>query len=84
MCIRDRSEVWHAAEHLQEKLDLEAAIITLDKDGMAMKNRDGRAKHFPTRPRHVYDITGAGDMVMSVLGLALAAGFDYEPAIRCV
>src|SRR5439155_15688672 len=56
--------------------------ITLDKDGMALKHRDGRAKHFPTRPRHVYDITGAGDMVMSVLGMALAAGADYEPAIQ--
>jgi D-beta-D-heptose 7-phosphate kinase/D-beta-D-heptose 1-phosphate adenosyltransferase len=67
---------------LQEKLDLEAAVITLDKDGMAMKHRDGRAKHFPTRPRHVYDITGAGDMVMSVLGIALASGADFEQAIQ--
>src|SRR5262249_41539519 len=30
----------------------------------------------------VYDITGAGDMVLSVLGMALAAGADYEPAVR--
>jgi D-beta-D-heptose 7-phosphate kinase/D-beta-D-heptose 1-phosphate adenosyltransferase len=37
---------------------------------------------FPTRPRQVYDITGAGDMVLAVLGMALAAGADYEPAIR--
>src|SRR5262249_55505156 len=37
---------------------------------------------FPTRPRQVYDITGAGDMVLSVLGMALAAGADYDPAIR--
>lgn len=80
--LSDMNEVWHAATHLQETLDLEAAIITLDKDGMALKHRDGRAKHFPTRPRHVYDITGAGDMVMCVLGLALAAGADYEQAIQ--
>ncbi len=80
--LADMSEVWHAASHLQEKLDLEAAVITLDKDGMALKHRDGRAQHFPTRPRHVYDITGAGDMVMSVLGLALAAGADYDQAIQ--
>ena len=80
--LNDMSEVWHAAANLQEKLDLEAAIITLDKDGMAIKHRDGRAKHFPTRPRQVYDITGAGDMVMSVLGLALASGADYEQAIQ--
>lgn len=70
------------AVQLQEQLDLEAAIITLDKDGMALVHRDGRRKVFPTRPRHVYDITGAGDMVMSMLGMALAAGADYDPAIR--
>jgi len=80
--LNDMNAVWESANSLQEKLDLEAAIITLDKDGMALKHRDGRAKHFPTRPRHVYDITGAGDMVMSVLGLALAAGADYEQAIQ--
>ena len=49
---------------------------------MALAHRDGRRQVFPTRPRQVYDITGAGDMVMSVLGMALAAGADYEPAIR--
>jgi D-beta-D-heptose 7-phosphate kinase / D-beta-D-heptose 1-phosphate adenosyltransferase len=79
--LATRAEVIEAATHLQEELDLEAAIITLDKDGMAMKHRDGRMQFFPTRPRQVYDITGAGDMVMSVLGLALAAGADYEHAI---
>lgn len=70
-----------AATNLREKLDLEAAIVTLDKDGMVLRHRDGRAAHFPTRPRHVYDITGAGDMVMAALGMALASGADYEQAI---
>lgn len=70
-----------AAAQLRSQLDLEAAIVTLDKDGMALVHRDGRHGLFPTRPRHVYDITGAGDMVLSVLGMALAAGADYESAI---
>src|SRR5439155_21334653 len=64
------------------ELNMEAAVITLDKDGMALAHRDGRRQLFPTRPRQVYDITGAGDMVLSVLGMALATGADYEPAIR--
>lgn len=80
--LDSQPEIIGAATHLQEKLDLEAAIITLDKDGMALKHRDGRMRFLPTRPRQVYDITGAGDMVMSVLGMALAAGADYEPAIQ--
>ncbi|MCI0381074.1 MAG: D-glycero-beta-D-manno-heptose 1-phosphate adenylyltransferase [Gemmataceae bacterium] len=78
--LGDWHEIQKAANHLCEKLDLDAAIITLDKDGMYLSQRDGRLKHLPTRPRQVYDITGAGDMVMSVLGMALAAGADYEAA----
>jgi D-beta-D-heptose 7-phosphate kinase/D-beta-D-heptose 1-phosphate adenosyltransferase len=71
-----------AAEQLRDTLDLEVAIVTLDKDGMALAGRDGLRAVFPTRPRQVYDITGAGDMVLSVLGLALASGAAYEAAIR--
>jgi D-beta-D-heptose 7-phosphate kinase/D-beta-D-heptose 1-phosphate adenosyltransferase len=80
--LHTSQEALEAAGQLQKQLDLEAAIITLDKDGMALVHRDGRRQLFGTRPRHVYDITGAGDMVMSVLGMALAAGADYDPAIR--
>jgi D-beta-D-heptose 7-phosphate kinase/D-beta-D-heptose 1-phosphate adenosyltransferase len=75
-------EVMQAAAELRAQLALEAAIITLDKEGMALAHQDGRQQIFPTRPRQVYDITGAGDMVLSVLGMALAAGADYDPAIR--
>jgi D-beta-D-heptose 7-phosphate kinase/D-beta-D-heptose 1-phosphate adenosyltransferase len=71
-----------AATRLREQLDLEAAIVTLDKEGMALCGPDGRCEHYPTRPRQVYDITGAGDMVLAVLGMALAAGADYGAAIR--
>jgi D-beta-D-heptose 7-phosphate kinase/D-beta-D-heptose 1-phosphate adenosyltransferase len=71
-----------AADRLREQFDLEAAVVTLDKEGMALSHADGRRALFPTRPRQVYDITGAGDMVLAVLGMALAGGADYEAAIR--
>jgi D-beta-D-heptose 7-phosphate kinase/D-beta-D-heptose 1-phosphate adenosyltransferase len=71
-----------AGARLREELGMEAAIVTLDKDGMALVHGDGRRLVFPTRPRQVYDITGAGDMVLAVLGMALAAGADYDLAIR--
>src|SRR5439155_17525177 len=80
--IHSSEEALEAAAQLQKQLEMEAAIITLDKDGMALVHGDGRRQLFPTRPRQVYDITGAGDMVMSVLGIALAAGADYDQAIR--
>jgi D-beta-D-heptose 7-phosphate kinase/D-beta-D-heptose 1-phosphate adenosyltransferase len=79
--LQGTAQVLEAGGQLQEQLDLEAAVITLDKDGMALAHRDGRRQVFPTRPRQVYDITGAGDMVLSVLAMALAAGADYDAAI---
>jgi D-beta-D-heptose 7-phosphate kinase/D-beta-D-heptose 1-phosphate adenosyltransferase len=80
--IRTTDDALASAEQLRDALGLEAGIVTLDKDGMALAHGDGRRAIFPTRPRAVYDITGAGDMVMATLGLALAAGADYDPAIR--
>ena len=81
MSIGNSSEALEAGEVLRQKLNAEAVIITLDKEGMALSHADGRRRLFPTRSRQVYDITGAGDMVLSVIGLAIAAGADYEAAI---
>jgi D-beta-D-heptose 7-phosphate kinase/D-beta-D-heptose 1-phosphate adenosyltransferase len=76
------AQIEAASQQLRTQLNLEAAIITLDKDGMFLDHADGRRILYATRPRQVYDITGAGDMVMSVLGMALAAGADYGAAIQ--
>ena len=59
---------------------MEAILVTLDRDGMALVRADGRSELIPTRPRQVYDITGAGDMVLSIVGLCLAGGADYDEA----
>jgi D-beta-D-heptose 7-phosphate kinase / D-beta-D-heptose 1-phosphate adenosyltransferase len=80
--VQSKPDALCAAEQLRQQYDMEAGIVTLDKDGMALAPRDGKKELFPTRPRQVYDITGAGDMVLCVLGMALAAGADYGDAIR--
>jgi D-beta-D-heptose 7-phosphate kinase/D-beta-D-heptose 1-phosphate adenosyltransferase len=61
---------------------LQSVIVTLDRDGIAWVDREGHARLFPARPRQVCDITGAGDMVLSVLGYMLAAGADTASAIE--
>ena len=61
---------------------LEAAVVTLDREGIAWADRSGRSRLFPIRPRQVFDITGAGDMVLSALGFCLAAGADWPEAIE--
>jgi D-beta-D-heptose 7-phosphate kinase/D-beta-D-heptose 1-phosphate adenosyltransferase len=65
---------------LVRELGMESVLVTLDRDGMALVRADGRSEIVPTRPRQVYDITGAGDMVLSIVGLCLAAGADYDEA----
>jgi D-beta-D-heptose 7-phosphate kinase/D-beta-D-heptose 1-phosphate adenosyltransferase len=61
---------------------LESVVVTLDRDGMAWVDRSGREQWFPARARQVCDITGAGDMVLAVLGYLLAAGADATSAIE--
>ncbi len=80
--ITNPAQALDAGEALRQNLAAEAVVVTLDKEGMALAHGDGRRLLFPTRSRQVYDITGAGDMVLSVIGLALAAGADYEDAIK--
>ena len=61
---------------------IESVIVTLDRDGMAWVDRSGPGRLFPARQRQVCDITGAGDMVLSVLGYMMAAGADPATAIE--
>ena len=70
-----------AAEHLLRELKLHAVVITLDKEGAYLKTKDVSGL-VPTRPRSVYDVTGAGDMVLAMLAMALAAGCEYETAVK--
>ena len=69
-----------AAEWLLEHLLLDAAAITLDKDGVYLASRDGRRQWIRSRERKVYDVTGAGDMFLAALSLAKAGGMDWEQA----
>ncbi len=78
--IRTPEDALEVGRTLVERLGMESILITLDRDGMALVRADGRSELVPTRPRQVYDITGAGDMVLSIVGLCLAGGADYDEA----
>jgi len=70
-----------AAQQLVEQLQLEAAVITLDKEGAYLKTKD-LDEIIPTRARNVYDVTGAGDIVLATLATTLACGCDYKSAVE--
>jgi len=79
--IRTIEDAARAGRQLVRKLNLEAVVITLDKEGAYLRSPDFD-EHIPTRPRNVYDVTGAGDTVLATLALALAAGCDYKAAVQ--
>ncbi|AQQ08619.1 Bifunctional protein HldE [Sedimentisphaera cyanobacteriorum] len=70
-----------AAEAIRSWLDIDAVVITMDKDGAYLKTADC-SMLVPTVPKTVYDVAGAGDMVLSAIAVALAAGWRYEIAVH--
>jgi D-beta-D-heptose 7-phosphate kinase/D-beta-D-heptose 1-phosphate adenosyltransferase len=68
------------AEALLKNLDLETCLLTLDRHGMYLLEKGKPGEPIPTRPRNVYDVTGAGDMVLATMTMAIAAGGDWSQA----
>lgn len=59
---------------LMEQLELQALLITRGEHGMTLLQRHAEPLHLPAQAKEVFDVTGAGDTVISVLAAALAAG----------
>jgi len=59
---------------LVKDLNLEAILITRGEHGMTLIRPDSPELHLPARAQEVFDVTGAGDTVISVLAAAVAAG----------
>jgi D-glycero-beta-D-manno-heptose-7-phosphate kinase len=78
--IVDDASLMEVGWGLQRRLDAAAVLVTRGPQGMSLFERGGRYTHLPTVAREVYDVTGAGDTVVSVVALALAAGADYPQA----
>jgi D-beta-D-heptose 7-phosphate kinase/D-beta-D-heptose 1-phosphate adenosyltransferase len=70
------------AAALVRQLDLDALIVTLGRDGARLVSRDGSVQRFPTKPRAVYDNTGAGDAVLAMAAVAVAADATLAQAVR--
>ncbi len=70
------------AEALQERHGFESVVITLDKSGALLLVRGQEPRVVPTVARHVYDVTGAGDMVLAALAAGRANGLPWHEAVR--
>jgi D-glycero-beta-D-manno-heptose-7-phosphate kinase len=78
--IKDEKSLIKAGDTLLDKLDCEAVLITRGENGMSVFQKDLDPIHIPTFAQEVFDVSGAGDTVISVFSLALSAGADMEDA----
>lgn len=72
--------VLQEAIRLLNRLHLKALLITRGEAGMSLYESEGTVTHIPTQARAIYDVTGAGDTVIGVFSLCLAAGATYREA----
>ncbi len=76
----DEQAIVAKGEALRDALDLEALLITRSERGMTLLQRGFPTLNLPTRARDVFDVTGAGDTVVAVLGAGLACGLTMADA----
>lgn len=77
---KNEDDMTERANKLRKELDLDALLITRSEEGMTLY-RTGERLHVPTVAREVYDVSGAGDTVIAVLGVMLAAGASFAEAV---
>lgn len=80
--IEDERSLLKAGEILLKKLSSEAVLITRGEHGMSLFEKAGTVTHIPTEAKQVFDVTGAGDTVLSTLALALAVGAPLAVAAK--
>ncbi|MGB8398214.1 D-glycero-beta-D-manno-heptose-7-phosphate kinase [Bradyrhizobium sp.] len=81
--IQSDADIADASIEALRSADAEAVLVTRSEHGMTLAHRDGNLIHVPAHPARVRDLSGAGDTVVAVLAVALAAKSSWEDALRC-
>ena len=75
-------DVAEAAATLARQHDIKSILVTLSARGMLLVNEDGSWTHDPAKTLEVFDVSGAGDTVIAMIGAALAGGMADAEAVR--
>jgi D-glycero-beta-D-manno-heptose-7-phosphate kinase len=78
--IEDERSLLKAGSLLLKRLKCRAILITRGEHGMSLFEHGGKVTHIPTMAQEVFDVTGAGDTVISALTMAMAAGANTADA----
>lgn len=79
--LKTDEAVESGGKEILERLNCRSLLITRGEKGMSLIEPD-RVRHFPTVATEVFDVTGAGDTVISVFTLVMASGGTLEEAVH--
>ena len=77
----DESELMSRGNGLVKEHKLDALLVTRGEHGMTLLRDGEKEMHLPTQAREVFDVTGAGDTVISVLAITVGAGGSLPDAM---
>jgi D-beta-D-heptose 7-phosphate kinase/D-beta-D-heptose 1-phosphate adenosyltransferase len=70
---KNQQQIIEKGMNLLQEMDFQALLVTQGEQGMTLLSQQEAPLHLPTHAREVFDVTGAGDTVISVLAASLAA-----------
>lgn len=82
MPVGNEDEIHKAIARLFSQTECEAILVTRSEEGMSLYAKTGDETHIQTEARDVFDITGAGDTVISMIARVFLAGHELKTAAR--
>ncbi len=76
--ITDTTSLFRAAEKILATVNINSLLITCGPDGMVLFEKDAPPYQIKSNARQVFDVSGAGDTVLSTFGLSVAAGLPFR------
>jgi len=80
--IQSKEEILKAAKEIKNRCNADFVSLSLDRDGILYFENEDNVQIIETEAQEVFDVTGAGDMVTSVIGVLLAHGVSGKSALK--
>lgn len=72
------AEMEDKALDLVRQIEIDGLLVTRGEEGMIFFRLEGESLQEKARSLEVYDISGAGDTVVAMVAVGIAAGFDWK------
>ena len=80
IALTDDASIVDSARGLMSQFGISSVLVTRSQQGMSVVDGETAVTHLPAEAREVFDVSGAGDTVVSTLAAALAAGLSLVDA----